>query len=107
MTISSAQRNETIRWLILLTISSACPSGTHENALVPVIKSQYPDADLDEVRSNMEYLVRGGLILLDMSSTGPWFCMMRNEGMRFVYYATDVLPGIARPIKSPVQALSA
>jgi hypothetical protein len=99
-------RSETIRWLILLTISNACPAGTNENALLLVIKSQHPDADRAEMRSNLDYLVQNQLILLDASSTGPWFCMMRNEGMRFVYYATDVLPGIARPVKPQAQDMN-
>lgn len=105
MTDNAQNRHEAIRWLILLTISNACPEGTNENTLLPVVKSRYPDANLDEVRSNMDYLVQGGLIRLDMSSTGPWFCMMRNEGMRFVYYATDVVPGIARPVKPRARGL--
>ncbi len=101
------RRSETIHWLILLTISNACPDGMFEGLLLDVVKTAYQDADEHELRIAICVLSKNHLISVDRRYTDRWFCTMLNEGLRFVNYAAGDIAGIARPEKSQAQELSA
>lgn len=98
-TAAAPGRSESIRWLALLTISIACPNRIAESLLLEVIRVGYPDVDPYELRAALCYLVHLDLIMLGGDLTDCGFATMQNEGMRFVYYASGDIAGIARPAR--------
>ena len=92
-------RRENIRWQILLTLNNARPIGAHEQIVLSVIRSEYPDATQDEVRRNLDYLSERVLVKVEHKPDGRWFCGLARYGVDVVEYTVDVEPGIARPEK--------
>jgi hypothetical protein len=92
-------RRETIRWMILLTLNNARPTGAYEKLVLSVIQSEYPDSTQNEVRRELDYLDERDLVTIDRQPDGRWFCKLDRYGVDVVEYTVPVEPGIARPEK--------
>lgn len=92
-------RRETMRWIVLLTLSNASPIGAYEELVLSTLQAMFPDATALEVRRTLDYLADRELVKLTKEPSGRWFADLTRYGTDVVEYTVDVDPGIARPIK--------
>lgn len=92
-------RRETMRWIVLLTLSNASPIGAYEEFVLSTVQAMFPDATALEVRRALDYLADRELVKLIREPSGRWFADLTRYGTDVVEYTVDVDPGIARPIK--------
>lgn len=92
-------RRETVRWIVLLTLNNARPSGIFETTVLAVVQAEYPDSTREEVRRELDYLNDRDLIEIDHRPDGRWFCKLGRYGVDVVEYTVACEPGIARPEK--------
>ena len=92
-------RRETMRWIVLLTLSNAAPIGAYEELVLSTIQAMFPDATALEIRRTLDYLSDRELVKLVKEPAGRWFADLTRFGTDVVEYTIDVDPGIARPVK--------
>lgn len=92
-------RRESMRWLIILTLSNANPIGAYEELVLATVQAMYPDATALEVRRALDYLADRELVKLDKQPGGRWFADLTRFGTDIAEYTVDCDPGIARPSK--------
>lgn len=92
-------RREALRWLILLTLNNARPTGHYDGPILTVAQSVYADATAQELRRELSYLADRKLVDLKALPTGQWHCRLTREGVDVAEYTVDCEPGIARPVK--------
>ena len=92
-------RRETMRWIVLLTLSNAAPVGAYEELVLSTVQAIFPDASALEVRRMLDYLSDRELVKLIKEPSGHWFADLTRIGTDVVEYTVDVDPGIARPVK--------
>lgn len=92
-------RREGARWIVLLTLNHARPTGSPEGHILSVLQSEYPDATAQELRKKLDYLAERGLIALDKQPNGHWHAKLSRDGIDVVDYTVPCEPGIARPTK--------
>jgi len=89
-------RRESLRWRCLVALEQARPSLMSSAALHAVLAQTYPDIDDIELRRCLDYLELKGLLALDRKPS-HWAPRLTYQGIDFVEYASDALPGIQRP----------
>jgi hypothetical protein len=93
-------RRETLRWIILLTLNYARPSFATDSAILSVVRAEFGDCTLLELRREADYLRDRGLMAIKVPpDNGPWRCELTREGVDVAEYTVDCQPGIARPEK--------
>lgn len=92
-------RRETMRWIVLLTLSNASPIGAYEELVLCTIQAMFPDATALEVRRVLDYLSDRELVKLIKEPSGRWFSDLTRYGTDVAEYTVDCDPGIARPVK--------
>lgn len=92
-------RRETMRWVVLLTLSNAAPIGAYEELVLSTVQAMYLDATALEVRRTLDYLADRALIKLVKEPGGRWFSDLTRDGTDVVEYTVDCDAGIARPVK--------
>ena len=92
-------RRENLRWLVLLTLNNARPSGAFESSVLAVAHAVYPDATQVELRRELDYLRSRDLVDVAKKPDGRWWVELTRYGMDVAEYTVDVEPGIARPGK--------
>jgi hypothetical protein len=92
-------RRETLRWIVLLTLSNASPIGAYEELVLSTVQAMFPDATALEVRRALDYLADRELIKLTKEPCGRWHADLSRYGSDVVEYTIEVDPGIARPVK--------
>lgn len=92
-------RRESMRWLVILTLSNASPIGAYEELVLATVQAMYPDATALEVRRVLDYLFDRDLIKLTKEPGGRWFADLTRFGTDLAEYTVDCDPGIARPTK--------
>jgi Fe2+ or Zn2+ uptake regulation protein len=92
-------RRETMRWIVLLTLSNASPIGAYEELVLSTVQAMFPDATALEVRRTLDYLADRELVKLTKEPSGRWFADLTRYGTDVVEYTVDVDPCIARPVK--------
>lgn len=100
MSIDQAKiRREALRWLTILTLNHARPSGIYEGPILHVAQSEYPDATPLELRRELDYLFDRGILGLRKEPSGRWHAELTRLGVDIAEYTVDCEPGIARPAK--------
>jgi len=92
-------RREHIRWIVLLTLNNARPIGAYDSVILSVIRAEYPDVAINEVRQHLDYMNERELIHAKKEPDGRWFARLARYGIDVVEYTVDCEPGIARPEK--------
>ena len=92
-------RREHLRWLVMLTLNNARPTGAYEAMVLSVAQSVYQDATALELRRELDYLHERELIHVDKQPSGMWHTALNRLGVDVVEYTVDCEPGIARPAK--------
>lgn len=92
-------RRETMRWVVLLTLSNATPIGAYEELVLSTVQAMYLDATALEVRRVLDYLADRALIKLVKEPGGRWFADLTRDGTDVAEYTVDCDAGIARPVK--------
>jgi len=92
-------RRETMRWIVLLTLSNASPIGAYEELVLSTVQAMFEDATALEVRRTLDYLADRELVKLVKEPCGRWHADLSRNGSDVVEYTVDVEPGIARPTK--------
>lgn len=92
-------RRETMRWIVLLTLSNASPIGAYEELVLATVQAMFADATALEVRRTLDYLADRELVKLTKEPSGRWFADLTRNGTDVVEYTVDCDPGIARPAK--------
>jgi hypothetical protein len=90
-------RREASRWHIMQTLDNSRPYACHENTVLAVVQSVYPDATALEVRRNLDYLADRQLVTIEKKPEGVWWAELSRYGVDIVEYTVDCEPGIARP----------
>ena len=88
-----------VRWLILLTLDHARPIGAAESLILTTIQSVPMQLTALELRREMDYLAGRDLVELRGRDTARWHAKLTSEGVDFVEYTSESIPGIARPEK--------
>jgi predicted alpha/beta-hydrolase family hydrolase len=100
MTDETRFRREFSRWIILLTLNNARPTGARDSSILQVLKGEWADFTLDELRREIDYLRDRRLIDLRIPPDGgAWQCALNRAGVDVVEYSVEIEPGIARPLK--------
>lgn len=92
-------RRETMRWIVLLTLSNAAPIGAYEELVLSTVQAMFPDATALEVRRALDYLADRELVKLVKEPSGRWFSDLTRIGTDVVEYTVHIDAGIARPTK--------
>ena len=93
-----------VRWVILETVHAASLMGATERMCTDAVLAGYPEASLERVRQELEYLENAGLIELKKPGVLPWSAKLTNQGRDVVDYVADAPDGILRPHKSHLPA---
>jgi len=88
-----------VRWVLMLALNHARPTGTVEAILLGAVQGIYPDATPLEVRREMDYLAARRLLEIHRSPSGPWRASLTRLGVDVAEYTVECEPGIARPPK--------
>lgn len=100
MTNPQKFRREHVRWIILLTLNNARPIGATDSLVVSVVRAEYADTTLNEVRRELDYLKDRKLVELKLPPDGgAWHAELTRYGVDIAEYTVDCQPGIARPEK--------
>lgn len=91
------QRVEIIRWILLITLDIARPTGAPVSMLLSVVRAEYPDATANEIHRELDYLESRDLIKIDTDPIGNKTPKIDRYGIDVVGYTVDCEPGIARP----------
>lgn len=99
MTDAVKFRREFSRWLILLTLNNSRPVGNSDSNILTVVKSEFQDFTLTELRREIDYLAERQLVgvTLPVRSSDPWRCELTRLGVDVAEYTVPIEPGIARP----------
>ena len=99
MTDAAKFRREFSRWIILLTLNNSRPIGNTDRTILSVVKAEFVDFTLDELRREIDYLKDRKLLEVKrpMVSTEPWKCELTRYGVDVAEYTVECQPGIARP----------
>jgi hypothetical protein len=92
-------RREALRWNLISTLNKARPYTTHEQFLLEVMRSIYPDATPLEIRRELDYLADRRLVELNKQPSGTWFADLTRYGVDIAEYTIACEAGIARPEK--------
>jgi len=92
-------RREFSRWIILLTLNNSRPIGNTDRNILAVVRSEFADFTLDELRREIDYLKDRRLVEVKMPvvSSEPWRCDLTRHGTDLAEYTIPCDPGIARP----------
>ena len=90
-------RQGAIRWDLLRTVNETRPIGIYTEALLPIIRSVYPDATHREIRRDLDYLEERGLAKIKRDPTDRWFVDLTRDGIDVAEYTSECDPGIDRP----------
>ncbi len=90
-------RREAIRWHLLDLANLSRPNGINVVAMLPVIQSVYPDATLQEVRRELDYLESREMATIAKDPLDHWFVELTRTGIDFAEYTIEAQPGVARP----------
>ena len=90
-------RREAVRWHLLSVVNLSRPHGIYTEALLPVLKSVYPDATHQELRRELDYLEARDMVRIARDPLDRWFIDLTRTGIDFVEYTIDDQPGVARP----------
>ena len=97
---ASKSRREDLRWLLLLCLNAARPLGCSEMLALISVRGAVSDARPEEIRAELDYLMKRELVKLDKSELRPhWMAELTRFGIDVVEYAVDCDAGIARPRK--------
>jgi hypothetical protein len=89
-----------VRWVLLLTLNNARPVGAGADILLGVVqRALYPDATINEIRRELDYLQSRSLVSVTTLPTGLWIAKLERCGVDVAEYTVDCDPGIARPAK--------
>lgn len=89
-------RREHLRWQCLVYLDTVRPSTMMDSALLPLIRSGYPDATGIELRRALDYLELRGLLGIEKTDAG-WGLRLTYQGIDVVDFTSACLPGIGRP----------
>lgn len=90
-------RREAIRWHLLTVVDLARPYGMYTEALLPIIRSVYPDATHQEIRRELDYLEERECVHIKKDGMERWCVELARIGIEIVDYTIDCQPGISRP----------
>ncbi|MCL1861802.1 MAG: hypothetical protein FWG52_09780 [Proteobacteria bacterium] len=101
MTEAHKFRREFSRWIILLALNNARPVGTSDRNILAVVRAEFGDFTIAELRREIDYLKDRKLIevRLPIIPSEPWHCSLTRCGVDIVEYTVECGPGIARPQK--------
>ena len=91
------KRRKHMRWMTMLALCNARPTGAYEELVLAIIQAMSPNATLLEVRRELNYLADRTLIELRKEPSGRWFADISLDGVDVIEYTVDCNPGIARP----------
>lgn len=95
-----AFRTRYLRWLILLSLNHARPEGASDALVLQIAHAEYPDCTLSELRRELDYLARRGLVELKRPPDGgAWRAALSHHGIDVAEYTAECDPGIERPAK--------
>ena len=99
MTDPTKFRREFSRWIVMLPLNNARPIGATDSCILSVVRAEFPDFTLGELRREIDYLKDRKLVDVKMPvrSMDPWRCELTRYGVDVAEYTVAVDPGIARP----------
>lgn len=89
-------RREHLRWLCLRHLDVVRPERMADLALLALIQSVYADADIVELRRQLDYLEMQNLLTIT-GKDGHWQIKLTHQGVDLVEYTSHCPPGIGRP----------
>lgn len=95
-------KREQLRWLILKALDAGRPLPVHQDLILSVAQAVHADANLTEIRRELDYLEKRELVSIrrDPAGTaGPWKAELDRFGIEVVEYTVECDAGIARPPK--------
>lgn len=97
----SGARKADVRWQLMRALEVGAPSMLNQSLLLTVIRALYPDANDREIRRELDYLEKRGLVKVDKGpdESGPWRAELTRDGFDVALYTATCDPGIARPPK--------
>lgn len=90
-------RRETMRWLLLVALNVARPTGMSLQAARSVIAATYADVTELELKRELDYLADRELVSIQRDPLGAWHAELTRTGVDVVEYTVPVEPGILRP----------
>ncbi|MBF2055095.1 MAG: cytoplasmic protein [Candidatus Sericytochromatia bacterium] len=97
MDIARAER-ESLRWMILLALNHARPTGTTDHVLVRTAQDIYLTVTVDVIQRELDYLKGLGLVSVTRSDDNPlWHASLTSAGVDVVEYRENAPKGVARP----------
>jgi hypothetical protein len=67
-----------------------------DGALLPLMRTEYPDATRLELQRHLDYLRKAELLTIT-EDVQNWSSQLTRQGIDFVEYTTPATPGIGRP----------
>lgn len=91
---------EDLRWMILLALNQARPTGTTDQVLTRTAHNLYMSVTTDVIQRELDYLEDKGLAKTTKSDATPvWHAALSSHGVDVVEYRASCPDGIARPKK--------
>jgi hypothetical protein len=91
---------ESLRWMILLALNQARPTGTSDYVLVRTAHNLYIAVTTDVIQRELDYLSKYGLLEVKKRPDTPiWHAELTALGIDIVEYRAECPSGIARPPK--------
>ena len=88
---------EAFRWMILLALNHARPSGTTDHVLLRTAQDIYMSVTTDVIRREMGYLAGHGLLTVNKANPHAWHAELTSNGVDVVEYRAKAPDGVARP----------
>lgn len=90
-----------VRWVILEAVLAGSTMGATERMCSDAVLAAYPEASLERVRQELEYLESAGLVDLRKPGVLPWTAKLTQQGRDVADYIAEVPDGIIRPAGGP------
>lgn len=85
-----------MRWICLQHLDDSRPEKTTDLALLAFVRNVYPDADLVELRRDLDYMALRELVTVS-EKDGLWRLKLTYQGVDVVEFTSHCPPGIGRP----------
>lgn len=95
--MNSSNKTWLIRWIVLDAINHGRPYPIAETLILAVIRKTPIQCSALELRLNIEYLDKFGLVKLERLESAPWTAQLTSSGVDIFDYTVSADLDIARP----------
>ena len=86
-----------VRWIILSAIEAGDSFGATDAICRNVVAAAYPQATMERIRLELDYLEAGDLVTLARSEIRPWKARLTRGGRDVTDYTVEAPRGVERP----------